>query len=905
MDNLIRLINHGGSVSDDEARRIFSILHPVITQAIDDQEACAVAASVIQRMEHTSHLAALLDWWLVVTTGNSPAAGLAYALPDSLPSSLVEQMAATLSLSTSTPIASWLFHQAELERCMAELESRLQLDHYGKSKLPNEWEVWASVLADLEPTIDALKSNEAAPFPSLSSSHLEKNLKAGGIAVNSRRWKEMTKRTDQLEKFLRSCVEHQHVVEPWIPRTPPQRIDLSAEPISYAPTSLEARLLQPIALQPPTENADVISTVIAEIKRVADDNDAAELTAIARITDSWYRTVSDGLANSDRIPAYDQAVTKLHLIESAMAELQQDGADITAAELALLDNDLDAASQHLDNIRSEQRHSQAQRVLTETLNSQRDRVTQLGIHQSVGDVLKQIEIEIEAGDIAAAKASLSELDRRIDAETRSGALGRLERLATDLERLSGERDDIDDVQQMIADTEHGGRIDSALLDRLEQTMAELIQQRLDEATDDLAMAQASLTEVPHVDATTRLTWDTTLQELTDQRSALGDPPHLDDLLVFAEDTAQILREIDQHRVIRWAASMGEEPLIEHVVEYCTQQMAFSVTDIKRFYVALKTKPFAILAGLTGSGKSTIVRLFAESVGATSANRGFRRVAVRPDWIDQSEVLGYINPITGMFQPGWLARVMSECNASPNRIFVVLLDELNLAPVEQYLAEYLSAGEEARSGSDDVRVPLYPEGSNVSNAEEWPSDIAFPENLIVVGTVNMDETTRVLSDRVLDRANVLQLDVGISDDHHQSRTIAVSPWDVPYTEWRRVCRREPAADHHELLVDVADLMRTGMRIGLGVRAHIEIERFVANALGVIDPTEALDVAMLQRVIPKIKGFKRDLIDGLEDLNELLSEVGAQRCARVIDDWLDSSVPDDDYLDGTSHRIGFVG
>jgi len=100
------------------------------------------------------------------------------------------------------------------------------------------------------------------------------------------------------------------------------------------------------------------------------------------------------------------------------------------------------------------------------------------------------------------------------------------------------------------------------------------------------------------------------------------------------------------------------------------------------------------------------------------------------------------------------------------------------------------------------------------------------------------------------------------------------------------------------------MKSVLRIGVGVRSHIEIERFVANAEGVLSDVDALDIAMLLRIIPKIKGFKRDLADGLVDLAEDFEEVGALRCAAVMRTWLADSTPDDEFLDGTSHLVGLV-
>jgi hypothetical protein len=108
----------------------------------------------------------------------------------------------------------------------------------------------------------------------------------------------------------------------------------------------------------------------------------------------------------------------------------------------------------------------------------------------------------------------------------------------------------------------------------------------------------------------------------------------------------------------------------------------------------------------------------------------------------------------------------------------------------------------------------------------------------------------------------------------------------------------------LLTEIADVLNDTLRIGLGIRAHIEIERFLANAISVLDPVNALDLALLQRVIPKIRGFKRDLEDGLQELLTIFESVGAERCAAVVDDWLNETISDDTFLDGTHTRVGLV-
>ena len=364
--------------------------------------------------------------------------------------------------------------------------------------------------------------------------------------------------------------------------------------------------------------------------------------------------------------------------------------------------------------------------------------------------------------------------------------------------------------------------------------------------------------------------------------------------------------VERRQVPMWKMADGEKKLVEHLVRYVQQFSGIAAHDVRRLHVALKTKPFVILAGLTGSGKSAIARLYAEALHATGANGRFVRIAVRPNWVDESEVLGYLNPVSNRFQPGFLAVLVRACERDPDLPFFCLLDEMNLAPVEQYLADVLSAMEEVPGAGQRPVLRLYSAGLQPVNAEQWPSELPLPENLLIVGTVNVDETARALSDRVLDRASVLQLATKVTRGHHaerRAREPRENAWVVRWEDWRGICRVAPSDLAHDLLVDVAEAFHE-MGIGLGLRAHLEVERYLANAEGVLDVEDALDLALLQRVVPKIHGYKRDLLVGLEQLRPLLDSAGCRRCLRVVDDWIADRTSDDSFLDGIDVRVGLL-
>lgn len=192
----------------------------------------------------------------------------------------------------------------------------------------------------------------------------------------------------------------------------------------------------------------------------------------------------------------------------------------------------------------------------------------------------------------------------------------------------------------------------------------------------------------------------------------------------------------------------------------------------------------LLAGISGTGKSRIVRELARAcwdVGSEEYKaqkpRNFEMVQVKPNWHDSSELLGYVSRINGeRFIVGPLLKFMARAMQEPDVPYFLCLDEMNLAPVEQYFAEYLSVMESRRRAGDgtittDPIVDFEPTDAYHSlivqlfddEAERKPfltkeggKRLSIPQNLIVVGTVNMDETTFSFSRKVLDRAMTIEM-----------------------------------------------------------------------------------------------------------------------------------------------------
>lgn len=917
---IITSIRGDAALRTSEALDLLCLLVPILDAVPDHEEAQSAAYSVISRMPREDVAAALLDWWFVVATGGQTPLGWAYNLPDTIEMPLRSRMAEVIALGHAgigVPIGRWLRESRALPERLLAIDTLTDLDSYGKSKLPDEREVWAWFQSELEPTVRALRAgnraNEFVPDPR----QLERELGRTNIEPHSRRWDEIVKRVDECTEGINELVRVQAVAAPWLGLSVPQPLDALPNEVTTALGDLAPAVFEPLLaaddrwwLLHAREVADRAEAIAAELEELdfAEEVDAnEEVDLVEEIDLAWWATLLEHWCNVARAegthvetPCIDRVIARRNSIRREIDKLRAAGVDADEAELCLMDHNLSAASRAVREFQDKLQRDRRIDALRNQLHhfrreAEQDQTIPAGWIERVAEA----EAILSRGDVDSAKRFVDLLAGDLRRTRRSGEIAELRELRGELERLAAAPVVFADLDAHLAELEGDAErsVDRELKRRLDDRLRDLLNQRRIEVKELLAKIHSLL------DGADESLGDTARHDF---ELKIPDIEHAElsgELMQARQLALELLSSIQDNRVYRWDRGKGESELVEHVVSYCTQELDFDEDDVRRLYVAAKTKPFIILAGLTGSGKSTIARLFAGALGADARNGRFRRIAVRPDWIDQSDVLGLMNPISSRFEPGWLALVARQCEKNLDQIHVVLLDEMNLAPVEQYLAEYLSALEESRSGYDATRLPLYSEGADPVNKVDWPSSLPFPRNLIMIGTVNVDETTRVLSERVLDRANVLQLSVAMSDAHHSSSAASVRPWYVPFSEWDAVCVRQPDGSRHSLLVELGEILHA-IGIGVGARAHVELERFLANSSGIIDPNTALDLGIIQRIIPKIRGFKRDLAEGLDELQDLLERQSCDRSARIIGRWLADSVSDDEFIDGTDARIGLI-
>ncbi|MER1987245.1 MAG: AAA family ATPase [Solibacillus sp.] len=316
-----------------------------------------------------------------------------------------------------------------------------------------------------------------------------------------------------------------------------------------------------------------------------------------------------------------------------------------------------------------------------------------------------------------------------------------------------------------------------------------------------------------------------------------------------------------------------EVLIPHIHQYIKSKgFNYSLDNIKNLYLSLRSKPFVIISGISGTGKTKIVQLFAESIGATEDNGQLTLIPVRPDWSDGSELLGY-RDIKGEFVEGIFTGVVRAASEHLDRPYFVLLDEMNLARVEYYFSDVLSIME-SRKKVDGAYTssPLLPDIDSDS----------LPPNLYLIGTVNMDETTHPFSKKVLDRANTIEFnEVDLNDFSFLESAREAMP-HIPLAntslEASYVQLQDGYVQYKELIHRVSqklDAINTYMKpmhaqIGYRVRDEICFYLMHNQESSLLSEDAAFDYCVMQKILPRLAGSGQKIRTALDNLYTHLTE-----------------------------------
>jgi 5-methylcytosine-specific restriction protein B len=315
-----------------------------------------------------------------------------------------------------------------------------------------------------------------------------------------------------------------------------------------------------------------------------------------------------------------------------------------------------------------------------------------------------------------------------------------------------------------------------------------------------------------------------------------------------------------------------------IADITSAGLIFDYILINRCISSLITKPFLILTGLSGSGKTKLAQAFVKWI--CELKNQYKVVPVGADWTNREPLLGYPNALdkNEYVKPdNGVLDLLINATENPDLPYFLILDEMNLSHVERYFADFLSAME------SNEEIPLHKESKSISGV---PSSIRLPKNLFVIGTVNIDETTHMFSPKVLDRANTLEFRIDPAEMNHFLDNIGEVNMDALVSKGSGMAKRfvQLSLDKSPLKEDLdkinpelaeffVELKKAGAEFGY--RSATEILRLIKN-LSIIDPTltlnQKLDIGIIQKLLPKLHGSRNKLNKVLVKLAPLCFEKG---------------------------------
>lgn len=304
---------------------------------------------------------------------------------------------------------------------------------------------------------------------------------------------------------------------------------------------------------------------------------------------------------------------------------------------------------------------------------------------------------------------------------------------------------------------------------------------------------------------------------------------------------------------------------------------------QRYISSLIAKPFVILTGNSGTGKTRIAKQISQYLEKdVDGKRNWLIVPVGADWTDNTKMLGFYNPLEERYVSTPTLDFILQASENVSIPHFLILDEMNLSHVERYFSDFLSAME------SDEEIPLYKKPVQVGNTEDSeeviPEKIRLPKNLFVTGTVNIDETTYMFSPKVLDRSNVvefkpekddvLKLMTGATDVNKvEAADFGVAEgFTVLASEIRKgVCNVDAdELDKVKLFLDgiYDELQESGFEFAY--RTVKEIRQYFAAAYELqkdeFNLTRTMDEQIVQKILPKIYGDRKQIGELLDTLEE---------------------------------------
>lgn len=324
----------------------------------------------------------------------------------------------------------------------------------------------------------------------------------------------------------------------------------------------------------------------------------------------------------------------------------------------------------------------------------------------------------------------------------------------------------------------------------------------------------------------------------------------------------------------WCIDSNENAFIERFYQNCLQQgLLYEKKDLINFHICCKFQALTILGGMSGTGKSQLARIYGETLGL-EFGKELLFVPITPSYREHYDLLGYLNPTTGIYidSETGLTKLLIEAEQFPHRMYMVIFDEMNLSQIEHWFSKFLSILEMPQG----QRVITLFHDHNVVINQYYKPKVKIGNNIIFVGTVNLDETSSEFSLRLLDRVNVIALRPTTFVNYLEKMNSENIYEQVPqiyinaesYNTWTKYTKSSSELTTEELKFfdEFNHIVEQSLseRI-ISPRMIKDLSNYLANipilpSHNTFERKEAIDLFVKQRVLTKVRG----LLANLEEL-----------------------------------------
>lgn len=350
-----------------------------------------------------------------------------------------------------------------------------------------------------------------------------------------------------------------------------------------------------------------------------------------------------------------------------------------------------------------------------------------------------------------------------------------------------------------------------------------------------------------------------------------------------EENSNYASIVNTTQAIKPSDLQGQK-LIDYIVTFVQSKRDYSANDIINIYVSIAQNFITIFSGEPGTGKTSMCNIISDSLGLNNIGENLNRfvpVSVERGWSSKRDLIGYFNPLTKKYDKSNgkiydALRILNIENMNSRYPFIIMLDEANLSPIEYYWADFMRLAD--RSASSDSFVNIGTE-----------NDMYIPETLRFLATINTDQTTEILSPRLIDRACIIKLPV-VDKLISNTDEISANAEPVSWTNFVQAFSvdSELLMSTQNTLKSIYDIfnkygMSVSPRIRLGIEKYVKAAKEIMyDDQGIMSREKAVDYAILQKLLPKINGYYSRYEGFFKEMNQICTENHLMMTKKAIED-----------------------